>query len=245
MASANQWQRRLTFGGRLPWTIGLLLSLTVILSLVTAVGERHAGGLFELVALIPALVLRGQVWRLATWLFVEPGPWALLFAGLSLFWFGAPLTHAWGSRRFLVFYVGIMIFAAVGTCLVALFDPAVRESTYLGGWAVGVGLLVAWGLTFPTQVVRFYFLIPIRGYWIAWITVATTVVYWAYMGWTNHLPELLAEAAALGWIYRVSVLSSWWGKRAQMGARAAGRPQRGVVVDFHSGDRVDSERKPN
>jgi membrane associated rhomboid family serine protease len=247
MARPNQWQGRLTFGGRLPWTIGLLLSLTVILSLFTAIGDRRMGGLFQLAALVPGLVLRGQLWRLLTWLFVEGDKFALLMACLSLFWFGVPLSRAWGSRRFLLFYVGLMVATAIGTCLIAIVDSDVRASSYLGGWPIMTGLVVAWGFTFPTQVVRiFYFLIPIQGIWFAWGAIALTVVTAAYSGLTPLLPELLSEAAVLAWVYRVKLLERWWGNRSQTRARAAvRRSERGVVVEFPGSDRADSERKPN
>jgi membrane associated rhomboid family serine protease len=248
MASAKAWQRNLTFGGRLPWAVGLLGTITLVLSLLSAFGDRHAGGLFELVALVPGLVLRGQIWRLATWLFVEPSPIGLIFTCLSLYWFAAPLAQSWGSRRFLVFFATVMAAAASVTCLIALFDPTVAASMYLGGYAMGAALLVAWGLTFPNQVVRFYFLIPITGFWIAWLTVAITAIYAVYTGWAAHLPELLGELSVLAWIFRRRLAVRLTLARAGVDAsvrRAARRSERGVVIDL-TGNRVDpDDRKPN
>src|SRR5580698_2413103 len=45
MARPQRIQDRMTFGGRLPWAIGLLLTLIVGLSLLVAFGDRHAGSL--------------------------------------------------------------------------------------------------------------------------------------------------------------------------------------------------------
>jgi hypothetical protein len=38
-------------------------------------------------------------------------------------------------------------------------------------------LVVGWGLTYPDNIVRIYLVLPIRGFWMAWGTVALTVAY--------------------------------------------------------------------
>jgi membrane associated rhomboid family serine protease len=242
MARLKSWQRNLTFGGRVPWSVGLLMSLTVVLSLVSAFGDRHAGPVFAFLALCPALVWAGQLWRLVTWVFVEPSPLGLIFGCLSLYWFGAPLAKVWGSRRFFTVVAGVMLGTAVGTCLVGLLDGAVAGATYLGGWALTTALVVAWGLWFPDQVVRIYFFLPVRGYWMAWITVGLTAVFAIYRGWASLLPELLAEAGILAWLFRRSILSRLTHVRQAVDAarpKGGRRPERGVVVDLRSGDRLD------
>jgi membrane associated rhomboid family serine protease len=202
MARAARWQNRFSFGGRLPWSVGLVLCVTVGLSLAVAFGDRHAGGLFELLSLVPHDVWHGQVWRLLTWPFIEPGPIGLIFACLFLYWFGRDLAEEWGDSRWLSVFGGVAAVAAVGTCLVAQVDPPVMDHAYLGGWALTSAMVVAWGLWFPHRVVRIYFIIPIRGFWLAWLTVAVTVVFAVYAGWESYLPELFAEGSILAWLYR-------------------------------------------
>jgi membrane associated rhomboid family serine protease len=200
---------RLTFGGRLPWAIGLLLVLTVGPSLLAAFGDRHAAPLSELASLRPADVWHGQLWRLVTWPFIQPGPFGLLWACIFLYWFGRDLAQEWGSRRFLAVFGAIAVVAAAGTSLVALIDPAVLDHAYLGGYAIECGMIVAWGLWFPDQVVRIYFIIPVRGYAIAWLTIAITVVIAFYSGWEGVLPELVTEGSTLAWLFRRSILARW------------------------------------
>jgi membrane associated rhomboid family serine protease len=212
---------RFSFGGRVPWAIGLVLVVTIGLSLLVAVGSRHGGGsLFEWVALEPASVWRGQVWRLATWTFVEDGPLALIFAVLFLYWFGGDLANELGSRRFLLLFGGIMLAAAVGTCLVAVIDPAIREQSYLGGWAASTAMIVAWGFWFPHRVIRVWFVIPIRAIWLAWLTLGITVACVAYFGWERYLPEMFAEAGIMAWLFGGSVSARW---RRLVGAAATAR----------------------
>lgn len=200
---------RLSFGGRVPWGVGLVLILTLVLSLVVAFGDRHAGSFFGLTALIPEAVWRGQVWRLVTWPFVEPSPFGLIFGCLFLYWFGGELGREWGSRRFLGVFAGIVLAAALVTCLVARIDADVLDRRYIGGWATGAALAVAWGLWFPDRVIRIWFVIPVRGYILAWFTVGLTVVLAIYLGWEHVLPVLAAEGAMLAWLYRGAVSSRW------------------------------------
>lgn len=214
---------RLTFGGRVPWAVGVLLTITLIASLSVAFGSRHVFPLLELGALVPERVLRGEAWRLLTWSVIEPSPLSLIFACLFFYWFGRDLADAWGSRRFLNVYIGIALVAAVGTCLISLVDRSVGPQLFVGSWPLAEAVTVAWGLTFPDRVVRIYFFIPIKGYVLAWLTVALTVVYAIYSGWDHFLPNLLAEGAMLGWIYRRPLVSRWssWRRTQQVAAQKA------------------------
>src|SRR5258706_924834 len=159
MARPHRLREDLTFGGRIPWAVGLVLVLTIACSLVGAFGARHGPPLFELGALIPQHVLHGQVWRLATWPFLEPSALGLIFGCLGLYWFGTDLANEWGSPRFLAVFGAVMLAAATATCLVALVDPAVVDQVYLGSWTATSAMVVAWGLWFPDRVVRTYFVL--------------------------------------------------------------------------------------
>ncbi|MBX3210208.1 MAG: rhomboid family intramembrane serine protease [Labilithrix sp.] len=214
---------RLSFGGRVPWGVGLVIVLTLALSLTIAFGDRHAGSLFELTALAPAAVWGGQVWRLVTWAFIEPGPLELVFACIFLYWFGGELGREWGSRRFLAVFGGIVLAAALVTCLVARVDGDVLAHRYMGGWATGAALVVAWGLWFPDRVIRIWFVIPVRGYILAWFTVGLTVVFAIYSGWERVLPVLAAEGAMLAWLFRGRFVARWARLRR---SAAAGREAR-------------------
>src|SRR3954467_1641019 len=101
MARSQRLRDDLSFGGRVPWAVGLLLVVTIALSLAGAFGGRHGSPIFDLGALTPPDVLHGQVWRLATWCFLEPSPLGLIFGCLALYWFGSDLANEWGSPRFL------------------------------------------------------------------------------------------------------------------------------------------------
>jgi hypothetical protein len=226
MARAQRWQEALTFGGRVVWSVGLVLTLTAALSLFVAFGSRHSAPLFDLTTLVPSLVWHGHVWRLVTWPWIEPSPLSLIFTCLLIYWFGRDLGFEWGAKRFLYVFGGVIVLAAAATCLVALVDHEVLDQSYTGGWALTAALTVAWGLSFPDRVVRIYFVLPIRGYWLAWLTVAVTVIYAVYAGWEHYLPELAAEAAILSWLFRGTLRVRWLKARQSMLARELRRHKR-------------------
>lgn len=224
--TARRLPEQFSLGGRVPRAVGLLLVLTLGLSLTVAFGDRHAGSLFEATALMPEAVWRGQIWRLVTWAFVEPDPIDLIFGCLFLYWFAGELAREWGSRRLLQLFGGIVLVASVTTCLVARVDPDVMQSIYLGGWATGAALTMAWGFWFPDRVIRIYFVIPIRGIVFAWLTPAITVILAVYHGWAHYLPVLSAEGAMFAWVFRDKLTARLRKARAGLGAtRAAARQQ--------------------
>jgi membrane associated rhomboid family serine protease len=220
MARLDRALDRFTFGGRLPGGVGLLVVITAVASLATAFTSRHGAPLFDLAALAPALVWRGEVWRLGTWAFIEPDPIYLLFACVMLVWFGRDLENEWGARRLLGRWLGVVALASVVTCLVALVDPDVAAQRYLGALAISEAMVVAWGLWFPERVILLFFILPLRGIWIAWITVAVAFVFAVYEGWAGHLPALVAIAATLAWFYLPAIAGRRWKAKREAAARA-------------------------
>lgn len=237
MARQNNVLDRLTFGGRMPWAIGLVLTVTIVVSLTAAFASRHVLPFFELGALVPARVFRGELWRLVTWSVLERSPLSLLFGCLMLYWFGRDLAGLWGSRRFMAVYGGVALSAAIGTCLISLVDTSIKTYLYLGSVPLAEAMVVAWGLYFPDRIVRLYFIISVRGYTLAWLTVALTVVYAIYAGWDHFLPNLLAEGTMLAWLFRARVVSRWtaW-RRSREAARRQARArakQKGRIASVH------------
>lgn len=191
-----------TFGGRMPWSVGLLLTMVVVPSVLAAFGTRHAGPLFELLSLRAPEVLHGQVWRVVTHVLVDPSPLGLFVAGLCVYWFGSDLARDWGDAWFLRIVASLALGSGVLVTLLSLVDPSIRVHRYLGTVPLTGALVVAWGLTFPDRFVRLWFVFTIRGFWIAWGTVTLTVLYAVYRGWELELPELVTEIGVLGYLYR-------------------------------------------
>jgi membrane associated rhomboid family serine protease len=209
--------RRFSFGGRVVPSIGGMIVLVVVASLISAFVSRHGAPLMELAALEPARVWRGEVWRLVTWPLVESSPLWLIVDVFILYWVGNQLGEVWSNKRIAVVAAALVALGSTATCLVALADSAVLGSSHLGPLAVISGLIVAWGLFFPEREILFFFLIRLPGLVIAWLTVAIVVVLSVYQGWEGHLPELAAVGGMLAWVFR------GWARRRVDGMRTARR----------------------
>lgn len=178
----------LSFGGRVPPVVGGLIAALIAFSILGVVAGLASWGAF-----VPALVLRGQVWRLVSWPFFERDPISLLFGGLTLYWFGRDLCWAWGPRRFLATFFGIAGLSAAVTTLLALVVPQLAGGAWAGAWAVLSALIVAWASLFPERQILLMFAIPISGRALLWVTVGGTLLYAVFGGVFSYVPHLVAQ----------------------------------------------------
>lgn len=169
--------------------------VTLAASIIAAL---DGGFIARTAALIPSRVLHGEIWRLVTWPFVEPGPTGLILTVLAIFKFGTDLSSRWGDRRLQRFMTQIILAAAIATCVLALLGGQ-RYMHHLGGWAVANALVIAWARTFPDRTLTLYGLVPLNGRTLSHVTIGINVVYAIYAGPLAVAPELAACAAAFAY----------------------------------------------
>jgi membrane associated rhomboid family serine protease len=114
-------------------------------------------------ALVPALFFKGQVWRLFTYMFLHGGLGHIFFNMLGLFMFGSVLEREWGPREFLKYY--LLTGLGGGLCF-ALFNYSSPYPTVGASGAI-YGLLVAYAVLFPNNVILVWFVIPMKAKWFA------------------------------------------------------------------------------
>jgi membrane associated rhomboid family serine protease len=200
----------LVLGARVPRACALLVGVTLAASILGAVTFRNGyEGLVGWSALVPALVLQGQVWRLVTWVFFEMDPLSLIFACLALFWFGRDLTEAWGPVRFLTSYLALAALVGGTVSALALGWTSLLPVPHLGPWAAVSGLIVAWAVIHPHRDVFLYFVLPLRGQNLIYATVAGTLLFALLHGVTPYVPHFVAEGLALLYM-REPVLGNFW-----------------------------------
>jgi membrane associated rhomboid family serine protease len=95
-------------------------------------------------------------WQLVTYALLHGGIGHLFFNMFALYMFGLPIEQAWGSQRFVIYYVVCVI----GAGLVQLVTAAVSGGVYptIGASGGVFGLLLAFGMMYPNQ--RILLLIP-------------------------------------------------------------------------------------
>lgn len=181
---------------------------------------------------VPGAIFQGQVWRLVTFVFV-PAYSDLLYLTLSLFMYyflGAQLEQIWGSTRFTVYYLlGTVLTALCG--LLLWFSPfrfwAVVDMGY-----VNLSLFLAFATLFPDMQFRIYFLIPIRGKWLALVYVVLIGLdVFKYVALGHYLLALTPVVSLLNW------LVFFWEDLFRGGQKVHVRVQRKVnqrPVDLHT-----------
>ena len=103
-----------------------------------------------------------QLWRLITYQFLHGGLFHILFNMLGLFFLGPALERHWGSKKFLLFYLGCGAAGGLFYLLLAAvnFLPA---APMVGASGAILGMLAACAILFPQFVVFIlFFPVPIR-----------------------------------------------------------------------------------
>ncbi len=172
----------------------LLISNTAVFIAYFIAVQSGNGSLFHYFGLTPIHVL--QLWglpQLLTYMFLHDplGFTHILFNMLTLWMFGADLERAWGSRRFLQYYfvcgVGAGICAVVGNLIVG----DIRSRT-IGASGAIYGLLLAYGVMWPTRTVLFSFLFPIQARYFVMImgAIALLMTWGASGSGVSHVAHL-------------------------------------------------------
>ena len=136
--------------------------------------------MFNYLTLNPyALLFKGQVWRLITWLIIPPENFSFFTLIMLYFYYsiGTTLERTWGTYRYnLYLFLGI-IFTAVGAFammgFVYLFQRDILFamgaenyfavlSTMFSTYYVNMSIFLAFAATFPDMQVLLFFFIPIK-----------------------------------------------------------------------------------
>jgi len=110
------------------------------------------------------LVMKGEWWRLITFMFFPPVTNVLFaFFALYIFYlFGSSLEARWGEFRYNVY----ILIAYLATVLVAFILPG-RDATNV---FIGGSVFLAFAYLYPEFTLRLFFVLPIKIKYLAWIT---------------------------------------------------------------------------
>lgn len=120
---------------------------------------------YQYLCLDAAAILRGQVWRLVTFLICPPSS-GIFFNLIAMFLYyslGTTLERVWGTFRFnLYFFSGILFHIIAAFVIYFLMGVSVPlKPFYLNN-----SLFLAFAATFPQMQFYLYGLLPIRAYWL-------------------------------------------------------------------------------
>jgi membrane associated rhomboid family serine protease len=135
----------------------------------------------------------GQLWRVLTsGLLTSPDHYGhLVFTLLGLYFLAPDLERRWGPWRFLRFLAYSVIAGNLTVLAVDQITPASAQLRFHPGMVYGASaaiaaIAIAWSKDNAESTVQLFFVVPMRGKWLFWITVGFCVLDLIY---PTALPE--------------------------------------------------------
>jgi membrane associated rhomboid family serine protease len=143
----------------------LIIANVVVFLVQNIVGGGSATSyptLIQHFSFIPSLAIFGlQVWRFVTYMFLHGDFWHIGFNMFALWMFGSQIEARWGARNFLIYYFVCGLGGAIVYGMFKLFGME-AFTPMLGASAAVMGILLAYGMTFPNSIILFMFVIPMK-----------------------------------------------------------------------------------
>ncbi|MBQ9979547.1 MAG: rhomboid family intramembrane serine protease [Oscillospiraceae bacterium] len=171
----------------------LMMIIVIISAVIYVLGYMSQSNpyfLYNKLCFSPYHILKmGQVWRIITYV-IAPNPATGIFGlAISLFFYlfiGRVLEQQWGRLKFTIFYFS-------GVIITAVFGLVFRCS--ISSAYINLSMFMAFATLYPDQRVMFYFIIPIKIKWLAYLSI----IYYVYVMIINRslFPANLVPIAAL------------------------------------------------
>lgn len=188
---------------------GLMTYIIGLNGIVFILSYLDTTGMFlNKLALLPQMVMRGEVWRLITFVFIPP-TFSLLWLIFALYFYymiGSSLENEWGTFKFNVYY-----FTGVAATIAGAFltgSPA--TSVYLN-----LSLFLAFASIFPNYQIMLFFILPVKIKYLAWLDAA-------FLGYTLLVGSLPARVMVIASILNFLL---FFGRDLYMWAKSRGRAQ--------------------
>ena len=149
---------------------GLMRYIVFGTAFVYLLGEFSSYGAISFLAFDWGQILRGEVWRLVTFLFLpaESNPLWLLLSLYFTYFIGTLLEREWGTAKFNLYYFS----GAALTVLAGIISHyAFGYSAIYGTGYVTTAMFFAFAALYPDMTVLLLF-IPLKVKWLAWFYAA-------------------------------------------------------------------------
>ena len=184
------------------------------------------------------LVLRGQLWRLVTFLFV-PGntdPFSLILSLYFMYFIGSMLEREWGTPKFNLFYLsGVVLTLLTGI----ISHYAFGYGVLMGAYYVGMSMFLAFAALYPDARLMLLYIIPVKAKWLALADVALFTV--------DVVSALLRGAyvsALLPVVAMLNVVVFFWCEIADLIARRRGYARHShQTIQFQSAVRQQRKKE--
>ncbi len=158
---------------------------------------------YQYLSLDAAKILRGQVWRIFTFIIQPPNTsiWFVIFTLYLYYMIGRQLEYVWGAFRFNVYFFTGVLLHVVATLLTYAITGV---SLPLGTYYLNMSLFFAYAAIYPNQQFYLFMVLPIKVKYLAWLDGA----YFAYAIVQAFLPAYGGHQI-FGVIYKASALAAF------------------------------------
>ncbi|HJB16865.1 MAG TPA: rhomboid family intramembrane serine protease [Candidatus Blautia excrementipullorum] len=174
------------------------LTLYIVICYVLGYILMYANpGLLSMMSLEPAMILRGQIWRLVTWVIYPPSTGNFLLFAISILFFyypiGTSLERTWGTFRYnLYIFMGLLFVMAAAFLTYFITGRMYLVGSVFTTYYVSMSVFLAYAASYPDMQILLWFVIPIKMKWMAWvygiIIVYNMVTYIRYGAWVMAVP---------------------------------------------------------
>ena len=121
----------------------------------------------QYLSLDPTMILRGQIWRIITFIIYPPNT-GLFYFLISMYLYysiGRILEAQWGAFRFnLYFFTGVLLHVAAAFISCYVFGANIGPA--FGTYYLNYSLFFAFAATYPDMQFLLFFIIPIKAKWL-------------------------------------------------------------------------------
>jgi membrane associated rhomboid family serine protease len=186
--------RQLSFAfprpGRALKLVLVVIAVLGIFNAFLATWIPQARDVFDALVCNFAKVRELQLWRLvSSGLLTSPTSYGhLIFTLLGLYFLAPDLERRWGGARFLRFFALAILVGNLAVMLIDVITPATAQSfrfhpgAAYGASAAIAAIAVAWSRDNADLTVQLFFVLPVRGRWLLWVTIGFCVLDLIYPG---------------------------------------------------------------
>ena len=164
-----------------------------------------APGLLGWLTLEPAYILRGQIWRIISWVLIPPtgSLISLLFLVLLYYSLGSALERTWGTFRYNVYIFSGILFTVIAVFilygvfyLIYGIELPLSSIGLISTNYITMSIFLAFASIYPDMEVLLYFILPIKMKWMA-------IVYGAII-----LYDMITYLRVGLWVMAVPIIAS-------------------------------------
>ena len=127
----------------------------------------------------PALILKGQVWRLLSWVIIPPNDNIIFVIFMMLLYYslGNTLESYWGAFRYNVYIFSGILFTVIGAFIVnGLIGGITGFGSLYSTYYINMSIFLACASIMPDYQLLLYCIIPIKMKWLAVLDVVLLAV---------------------------------------------------------------------